>query len=54
MIRALRRYVIRQKFKKLIARFDEQIAEARAKHLPVKHIEKAKSAFVHQCLEGRR
>jgi hypothetical protein len=54
MIRALRRYVIRERFKKLVKSFDDQIEAARAKHLPVKPIQQAKADFVRQCLEGRR
>lgn len=50
MIRALRRYVIRKRFQKMVAEFDRRIAEARAKHEPVRHIEKAKQAFVHSKL----
>jgi hypothetical protein len=53
MIGIIRRHVVRQKFKKLVAEFDRQIADARAKHLPVKHIERAKSAYVHGLLERR-
>jgi hypothetical protein len=53
MIRALRRYVIRKRFAKMVAEFDRQIAEARAKHLPVKPIQQAKSRYVHQLLERR-
>jgi hypothetical protein len=54
MIRALRRFVIRARFKKLVKSFDDRIEEARAKHQPVRPIQKAKSDFVRQCLEGRR
>lgn len=53
MLRTLHRYVVRQKFKKLVAEFDRQIEEARAKHQPVRHIERAKSAYVHGLLERR-
>jgi hypothetical protein len=53
MFRALHRYVVRKRFQKLIAHFDQQIAEARANHQPVKHLQKAKSEFVHQALERR-
>lgn len=53
MIGTLKRYVVRQKFKKLVAEFDRKIAEARAKHMPVKHLQEAKSKYVHSCLAGR-
>lgn len=53
MIGKLRRYVIRRKFQKMVEQFDRQIAAARAKHQPVKHIQQAKSVFVHQALERR-
>jgi hypothetical protein len=53
MILALRRYVIRLKFKKMVARFDDAIADARAKHQPVRHLERAKADYVRQCLERR-
>lgn len=54
MIRILRRYVVRERFRKLVKTFDDQITEARAKHQPVKPIIRAKAEFVRQCLEGRR
>lgn len=50
MFGTLRRYVIRKRFQKLVAEFDRRIAEARAKHEPVRHIERAKQAFVHEKL----
>jgi hypothetical protein len=50
MLRALRRYVIRKRFARMVAEFDRRIADARAKHEPVRHIEKAKQAFVHEKL----
>lgn len=53
MFGTLRRYVIRKRFQKLVAEFDRRIAEARAKHQPVRPIQEAKSRFVHQMLERR-
>lgn len=50
MLRALRRYVIRKRFQKMVAEFDRRIEEARAKHQAVRPIEKAKQAYVHQKL----
>jgi hypothetical protein len=50
MIRLLHRWVVRRKFQKLIQDFDNQIAEARAKHLPTRHIIQAKREYVHQML----
>lgn len=46
----LRRHVLRQRFKAAIAAFDDRIAEARAKHQPIRHIEAEKRAFVHRAL----
>lgn len=54
MIQALHRYVIRKRFAKLIAPYDREIEEARAKHLPVKPIMERKAAFVRQALAGVR
>lgn len=50
MLRALRRYVVRKRFQRMIAEFDRRIAEARAKHQPVKPIQEAKRRFVHEKL----
>lgn len=54
MLTTRRHYITRRRFQKLIAHFDRQIEEARAKHLPVREIERAKSQFVHECLRGDR
>lgn len=50
MLGALRRYVIRKKFQRMVADFDRRIAEAQAKHQPVKHLQKAKQDYVHAKL----
>ena len=36
-----------------LADFDRRIAEARARHRPIRHIEAERSAFIHACLRGR-
>lgn len=46
----LRRHVIRKRFAAMVAEFDRRILEARAKHQPVRHIEREKTAFVHRAL----
>lgn len=53
-LRQLKHMAARHKFQRMVARFDEQIEEARANHQPVNPIRKAKAEFVRQCLEGRR
>ncbi len=35
-----------------LADFDRRIAEARARHRPIRHIEAERSAFIHACLRG--
>lgn len=52
MLGILRRHVIRQRFKKMIAEFDRQEAEAKAKHQPTRHIQKARQAYIHARLAG--
>jgi len=37
-----------------LADFDRRIAEARAKHQAVRHIEAERRDFVHACLRGAR
>ena len=37
-----------------LADFDRRIAEARARHQAVRHIEAERRAFVHDCLRGAR
>ena len=36
-----------------LADFDRRIAEARARHQAIRHIEAERSAFMHACLRGR-
>ncbi len=36
-----------------LADFDRRIAEARARHRPIRHIEAERREFVHACLRGR-
>lgn len=52
MIAALRRYVIRRRFKALVQSYDDRIEAARKHHKPTRHIEAEKRAFVRACLEG--
>lgn len=52
MIKKLHRYVLKRRMAKLLAPFDREIAEARAKHRPIKHIEERKVAFVRRALAG--
>lgn len=52
MLGKLRRYVVQKKFKAMIADFDRQIEEARAKHQPVAHLIRAKQEYVKARLEG--
>jgi hypothetical protein len=54
MIRALRRYVIRKRFQKMVRAFDDAIEAARKAHAPVRPIQDAKSRFVHNALAGER
>lgn len=54
MFRALRRYVIRKRFDRMVADFDRRIEEATAKHQPVRPIREEKKAFLHAALRGRR
>jgi len=37
-----------------LAEFDRRIAEARAKHRSIRHIEAERREFVHACLRGFR
>ena len=53
MFRKLRRYVIRKRFARMVADFDRRIAEAQAKHQPVRPIQAEKQAFLHAALRGR-
>lgn len=46
----IKRHVQRQRFKAALASYDDRIAEARAKHQPIRHIEAEKRAFVHRAL----
>jgi uncharacterized short protein YbdD (DUF466 family) len=50
-LRTLKHYLARQRFKRLVQDFDRQIENARQHHQPVKHLLKAKSDYVRQCLE---
>lgn len=50
MIALVRRKIIELRFRHMTRHFDAAIREARAKHRPVKHIQQAKAAFVHDCL----
>lgn len=52
MITALRRYVIRSRFKAMVKVFDDKIEAARSAHQPVNHLIDAKRAFVREKLEG--
>lgn len=49
----LKRLYIAWKFRRLTSHFDREIATARAKHWPVKHLQAAKSDFVHSLLASR-
>jgi hypothetical protein len=53
VIRALRRYVIKKRFARMVADFDRRIAEAQQKHKPVRPIMEEKRAFLHAALRGR-
>ena len=56
MIRALLSRLRRQPsaFDARLAEFDRRIAEARAKHRAIRHIEAERREFVHGCLRGVR
>jgi hypothetical protein len=56
MIRALLNRLRRQPsaFDAKLAEFDRRIAEARAKHRSIRHIEAERREFVHGCLRGSR
>ncbi len=56
MIRSLLSRLRRQPsaFEARLADFDRRIAEARAKHRAVRHIEAERREFVHGCLRGVR
>lgn len=52
MIRILKTRLIAWRFRHFTRHIDRQIAGARRSHAPVKHLQAAKSAFVHAALEG--
>lgn len=52
MIRALRNLITAYRFRKMTRHFDLAEREARRKHKPVKHIQAARTAFIHDCLRG--
>jgi hypothetical protein len=56
MIRALLNRLRRQPsaFDVRLADFDRRIAEARARHQAIRHIEAERREFVHGCLRGSR
>jgi len=54
VLRSLHRWVVRKRFQKLVAKFDEQIEAARKAHKPTRALVRAKSAFVHEALAGGR
>lgn len=54
MIARIRSYLQARRFKAALASFDQRIAEARAKHRPIRDLQAEKTAFVHACLRGAR
>lgn len=52
MIARIRRAVVSWRFRQLTRPIDRQIADARKKHQPVKHLLQAKSDLVHSALRG--
>lgn len=46
----LKRLIIRWRFRHMTKRFDTMISEARRRHMPVSHLQQAKSDFVHAQL----
>lgn len=48
----IRRLVVGWRFRHMTRHFDQRIAYARKKHMPVNHIKAAKTAFVHAALRG--
>lgn len=50
MIAAIRRALIDWRFRRLTRPFDAKIEAARAKHQPVRDLQRAKTAFVHDRL----
>ncbi|MDO9334968.1 MAG: hypothetical protein Q7T61_01075 [Caulobacter sp.] len=52
MIRRIRQAVASWRFRQLTRPIDRQIADARKKHQPVKHLLQAKSDLVHAALRG--
>lgn len=52
MIKRIRQAVASWRFRRLTRPIDRQIAEARKKHQPVKHLLAAKTSLVHAALRG--
>lgn len=50
MIRRLRHFVTGWRFRRLTRPIDRQIADARKRHQPVKHLLAAKTSLVHAAL----
>lgn len=50
LFRRLKHYAARRRFQAMVAFWDQQIEEARAKHKPVKPIQAAKQAWLHQVM----
>lgn len=50
MIRFVKQQIAAWRFRRLTRPIDRQIADARRKHQPVKHLLQAKSDLVHSCL----
>ena len=48
----IKRLIIRWRFRAMTRHFDRAITKARARHMPVRHLQEAKKSFVHACLRG--
>ena len=53
MIALVRRKIIELRFRHMTRHFNQAEREARRQHKPVKHIQAARTAFVHDCLRGK-
>lgn len=52
MIKRIRQAVASWRFRQITKPIDRQIADARKKHQPVKHLLAAKTSLVHAALRG--
>lgn len=52
MIRFIQRQITDFRFRHMTRHFTVAEREARRQHKPVKHIQAARTAFIHDCLRG--